>query len=55
VLESVKALPEDYTADNRTRAMQMSESTDPIYLGLYLKEDIPTFDRNVHQVRERLK
>lgn len=52
VFESVKSLPEDYTADNRTRAMQMSESTDPIYLGLYFKEDIPTFDRNVHQVKE---
>ena len=55
VFESVSALPDDYTADNRTRAMQMSESTDPIFLGLYLKEDIPTFDRNVHQVKEGLK
>jgi 2-oxoglutarate ferredoxin oxidoreductase subunit beta len=52
VFESVTALPDDYAANERTRAIQMSESTDPIYLGLYLKEDIPTFDQNVHQVKE---
>jgi len=52
VFESVTALPDDYTTNERTRAIQMSESTDPIYLGLYFKEEIPTFDQIVHEVKE---
>ena len=55
VRESISPLPEGYTADNRTAAMQLTENIDPIYLGLYFKEDIPTFHQNVRQVKESLR
>ncbi len=53
--DKVVPLPQDYTAGERSRAIKMSESADPIYLGLFLEENIPTFDRNVQEVKERLK
>jgi 2-oxoglutarate ferredoxin oxidoreductase subunit beta len=53
--EVVKALPEDFDTGDRTGAMQKTESTDPIYLGLYLEEDILTFDQNVQQVKDSFK
>ena len=53
--EVVGKFPEDYKADNRTKALQYAESKTPIYLGMFLKEEIPTFNDNVIQIRKKIK
>jgi 2-oxoglutarate ferredoxin oxidoreductase subunit beta len=55
VKEVVQPLPEDHSITNRANAMVMAKSTDPIYLGVFLKEDIKTFDDHVKEVKESLK
>ena len=53
--DEVEELPGDYAPAARTAAITKSESKGPIYLGLYYKEDIPTFGQNAQQVRDTLK
>jgi 2-oxoglutarate ferredoxin oxidoreductase subunit beta len=53
--EEVAPLPEGHDTGNRSRAMELAESTDPIYLGLFFKEEIPTFNDHVRQLKESLK
>ena len=53
--EIVKQLPSDHSPQDRSNALMLSGSTDPIYLGLFLKEEIPTFDDHVQQVKDELK
>lgn len=50
-LDEVAPLPEDHSLQDRSKAMAAAESTDPIYLGLFFKEDIPTFDDHVQKVK----
>ena len=47
-------LPEKHDILDRSRAMTLAESTEPIYQGLFFREQIPTFDDHVKQVREGL-
>jgi len=53
--ESVKSevarLPKDYEPTDRVQALVLSESTDPIYTGLFLKEDAPSYHDRVDQIR----
>jgi 2-oxoglutarate ferredoxin oxidoreductase subunit beta len=51
--EKVADLPGDYSPANHTAAITKSESKNPIYLGLYFKEDIPTFEQNAQQIKEK--
>jgi 2-oxoglutarate ferredoxin oxidoreductase subunit beta len=53
--ETVAPLPADHPAADRSKAMALAESKEPIYLGLFLKEDIPTFGDHMQQVKDRLK
>ncbi|MBN2410816.1 2-oxoacid:ferredoxin oxidoreductase subunit beta [candidate division KSB1 bacterium] len=50
----VGKFPEDYKADNRTLALQYAESKEPVYLGLFLKENIPTFNDHVKQIFKKI-
>ncbi len=50
--ERVGELPADYVPTDRAAAIKLSESREPIYLGLYFKEEIPTFDDNAGLVKE---
>jgi 2-oxoglutarate ferredoxin oxidoreductase subunit beta len=54
VKEVVTQLPEDHPITDRSNAMSKSESTEPIHLGLFLKEEIPTFDDHVNRVKKEL-
>jgi len=51
----VGTFPEDYQADNRTQALQFAENKEPIYLGLFLKENIPTFNDQVQQTFKKIQ
>jgi len=51
----VKELPKNHSADNRSKAMKLSESSDPVYLGIYLREKISTFGQNVQKVKNSFK
>ena len=53
--EAVGTFPEDYQADNRTQALQFAENKEPIYLGLFLKENIPTFNDQVQQTFKKIQ
>jgi 2-oxoglutarate ferredoxin oxidoreductase subunit beta len=55
VKEEVDRLPEDHSLTDRGRAMMLAESTDPIYLGVFLKENAPTFGDHVKKVKDDLK
>jgi 2-oxoglutarate/2-oxoacid ferredoxin oxidoreductase subunit beta len=55
VKEVVAQLPEDHPVTDRSHAMVKSESTNPIFLGLFLEEKIATFDDHVKKVKEELK
>ncbi|HBR58639.1 MAG TPA: 2-oxoglutarate synthase [Blastocatellia bacterium] len=50
VKEEVSHLPEDYQANNRAEALVMSESTDPIYTGLFIEEDTPSYHDRVNEI-----
>lgn len=52
VQERIRQLPADYVPTDRAAAIKLSESRQPVYLGIYFKEEIPTFDDNVKLVRE---
>ena len=53
--ETIKPLPDDYTPENRSLAMELAESKNPIYLGVYYKEDAKTFEDHVREVKGKLK
>jgi len=42
--EVISPLPGDHPVGDRSTAMTLAESTEPIHLGVFLKEEIPTFD-----------
>lgn len=54
VNDSVTPLPGDFVTDDRSRALHYAESIDPIYLGVYLREEIETFEDHVQRVKESL-
>ncbi len=54
VEEQVAALPEDYKADDRVEALVLSESTEPIYTGLFLKEEVPSYTDRVRETKEKI-
>jgi len=51
----VKEIPAGHDTKDRSKAMTLAESTNPIHLGLFLREDIPSFDDHARQVKEGLK
>lgn len=51
----VKEIPEGHPTNDRSKAMTLAESADPIYLGLFLQENIPSFDDHVQKVKDGLK
>ena len=51
----VEKFSDEYKADNRGLALQYAESTDPVYLGLFFKQIIPTFQDNRNAVTQNLK
>jgi len=53
--EVVGEFPDDYAADDRGKALQYAESTEPIYLGLFFKQNIPTFQDNRKKVIEQIR
>lgn len=50
----VAQIPDNHSLTDRSNALKMAESKDPIHLGLFFKEDIPTFDDNVTKVKAQL-
>ena len=54
VKDSVAPLPEGYVSNNRSVAMPLADSIDPIYLGVYLREEIETFEDHVRRVKDSL-
>lgn len=48
-------LPTEHDTQNRSKAMTLAESTEPVYLGLFFKENIPSFDNLMQQVKDGLK
>lgn len=55
VKEEVAWLPEDYVPVDRVQALVMSESTEPIYTGLLLKEESPSYHDRVDEILSRFK
>ncbi|MCP4217847.1 MAG: 2-oxoacid:ferredoxin oxidoreductase subunit beta [bacterium] len=55
VNEKIEKLPEDYKGDSRPEAILKANSTDPVYMGIYLQEAIPTLHDNSNRVIESLK
>ena len=53
--EIVQYLPEDYSIDNLSQAKEMAADMKPIYLGVFFKEQIQTFDEHVEKIRQKLK
>ncbi len=47
-------LPAEHDILDRSRAMALAESTNPVYQGLFFQEEIPSFDDHVKQVRDEL-
>jgi 2-oxoglutarate ferredoxin oxidoreductase subunit beta len=47
-------LPEEHDILNRSRAMMLADSTEPIYQGLFFREEIPSFDDHVQKVKDGL-
>lgn len=55
IKEAVGDLDGDKKGLDRTAAISLAGSTDPVYLGIFYEEQTATFDDHVQQVRERLK
>lgn len=53
--ETVTDLPDGHDIEDRSKAMLLAETTEPIYQGLFFQDKIPTFDDHVKQVRNELK
>jgi 2-oxoglutarate ferredoxin oxidoreductase subunit beta len=47
-------LPEEHDILDRSNAMSLAESTEPVYQGLFFQEKIPSFDDHVKQVKDGL-
>jgi 2-oxoglutarate ferredoxin oxidoreductase subunit beta len=55
-LNSVTAtLPTEHDVLDRSSAMALAESTDPVYQGLFFRDEIPSFDDHVQTVRDGLE
>lgn len=52
--DQVEELPEDHDAGDRSRALTLAESKEPIYLGLFYKADMPTFADQVRRLKQGL-
>jgi len=52
--DKVTDIPGDHNSSDRSGALSLAESNDPIYLGLFYKEEIATFDDHVAEVRKKL-
>jgi len=50
----VSYLPDSYVADNRVEALVMSESKEPIYTGLFLRETPQSYKERVTELTEKL-
>jgi hypothetical protein len=48
-------LPDEHDILDRSNAMSMADSTDPVYQGLFFREEIPSFDDHVKQVKDGLR
>lgn len=53
--ESIEELPNNYSLDNKTRALEFAESEQPIYRGVFYIKKIPSFEENVQKVKDGLK
>ncbi len=52
VKDSACDLPIEYSPDDRTEALRFSQSIDPVYLGLYFKETIPTYEQKMTELHD---
>ena len=50
--DAAAKLPEEHDILDRSRAMVLAESTAPIYQGLFFREEIPSFDDHVQEVKD---
>ena len=55
VESQVRGLPADYIPNDRVEALVLSESAEPIYTGLLLKEETPSYEDRMDEVKARLK
>jgi 2-oxoglutarate ferredoxin oxidoreductase subunit beta len=46
-------LPADHDPTNRMMAIERAMSLDPLYLGVFYKEDRPTYDQHMQELRDR--
>ena len=53
--EKIKALPDDFSTDNHSRAMELAESKEPIYLGVFYKKETRTFEDRMREVKRKVK
>jgi 2-oxoglutarate/2-oxoacid ferredoxin oxidoreductase subunit beta len=51
----IKDLPSDHSTQDRSKAITLSESIDPTYLGIFLQEEIPSFDDHMEHIKDSLK
>ncbi|HUF04566.1 MAG TPA: thiamine pyrophosphate-dependent enzyme [Aridibacter sp.] len=55
VQSEVAKLPSDYEPTDRVQALVLSESQDPIYTGLFLKEEAPSYHDRVNEILSRFE
>jgi 2-oxoglutarate ferredoxin oxidoreductase subunit beta len=48
-----KDLPADHDPSNKMMAIERSMSLDPLYLGVYYREERPTYDAQMAEVRQK--
>ncbi|NNE66680.1 MAG: 2-oxoacid:ferredoxin oxidoreductase subunit beta [Pyrinomonadaceae bacterium] len=53
--DKVSYLPENYVADNRVEALALSESKEPIYTGLFLRQSKASYKERVNDLQEKLR
>lgn len=53
VKEQVAPLPEGYAPDDHVKALQLAESEEPVYTGLFYKRNGPTYHDHVNEVLSR--
>ncbi|HDP97554.1 MAG TPA: 2-oxoacid:ferredoxin oxidoreductase subunit beta [bacterium] len=51
--DRVQPLPDEYEATDKITALQYAQTTDPIYLGVFYREDSPTFDDYMAHTRKQ--
>ena len=51
----LQPLPEDFPENDRMKALEYSFSSDPIYTGLFHREEKPTLDDRLDEITERAK